>query len=517
VRRAGLTFAPEAGTQRLRDVINKNEDEERILETVDVAFSSGWNRIKLYFMIGLPTETDDDLEGIAHLVSKVRETARRRRSGARLNVSISPFVPKPHSPFQWERQDAPEETRRKESFLKERLRMRGLKLSLRDPDVSFLEGVMARGGRELSLVIEAAWKAGARFDGWTETFDFGIWRGAFEASGIEPVGYLSEIPTDAALPWDHIEGGASKAFLLEEREKAFRGETTPDCRLEGCFDCGACTDGGTARAMPPRVESRGRAEAPDGFGRRERRVRRARNDVALRCRVRYAKRQPLRFLSHLDVVRSLVRALAISGLPVAFSQGFNPHPKLSLGPPLPVGATGDSEFVDIEFTRAVGAEEIRSRLSPGLPDGIEILSVSPSASRASAAAQAVASEYLVGNIPGLQGIDEAGLTARMEAVRRLREATVSKGGREKTVKPADQILEFELVELEPLQLRVVLALNQEGAVRPVDVVRFLLEAGEGPPTGPPELATVHRRALYKKRMTGRPGLEPMAAGDYTSD
>ncbi|MCK4409834.1 MAG: TIGR03960 family B12-binding radical SAM protein, partial [Candidatus Eisenbacteria sp.] len=163
VRRPGLTFAPEAGTQRLRDVVNKNETEESILETVDIAFRSGWNRIKLYFMIGLPTETEEDLEGIVRLVSKVSSVARKRRKGARINVSISPFVPRAHTPFQWERQDTADETRRKEIFLRERLRReRSVKLATRDPEVSFLEGVMARGGRSLSEVVERAFHAGAR-------------------------------------------------------------------------------------------------------------------------------------------------------------------------------------------------------------------------------------------------------------------------------------------------------------------------------------------------------------------
>jgi len=533
VRRAGLTFAPEAGTQRLRDVVNKNETEESILRTVDIAFASGWNRIKLYFMIGLPTETEEDLKGIVRLVSKVSSVARKRRKGARIKVSVSPFVPRTHTPFQWERQDTPDETRRKETFLRDRLRReRSVKLATRDPDVSFLEGVMARGDRSLSDVVETAFRAGARFDGWTETFNFARWRRAFETAGVSPESFLEARDPGEPLPWDHLDGGPSREFLLAEREKALRAELTPDCRESGCFDCGACVAGGVARGaagreMPERPETP-TSTSRQGFGRRERKVRQG-NGNGTRWRVRYSKGAAVRFISHLDIVRAVLRALAISELPVVYTQGFNPHPKLSFGPPLPVGATGEAEFFDLEFTRALAMEEIEAKLGVGLPEGLRVLTVSALTSKRSPSAIAEGAEYVMSDVQGLKGLSTEEIEARIDALRRVREAEVPKGGGVKTVRPSEQILELVVVEagagtpwaapeavpgatleaaaaeLRPPALRAVLAIGKEGAMRPVDVVRLLAPE----PAVPPELARIHRTALLCRASGGRAGLEPV--------
>ena len=530
VRRAGLTFAPEAGTQRLRDVINKNETEESILETVDVAFASGWNRIKLYFMIGLPTETEEDLQGIVDLVSKVRSVARAHKKGARINVSISPFVPRAHTPFQWERQDLPSETRDKERFLREGLRrFKGIKLATRDPEVSFLEGVMARGDRALGPAVESAFRAGARFDGWTETFDFGRWRAAFAERSMVPEDYLAERPLDGPLPWDHIDAGPTHEFLLSERSKALAGEVTPDCREDGCFDCGACAPPGEARAAEGReMPARGAALTTAGdtgatFGRRDRKVRRGENGGE-RWRVRYAKGPEMRFVSHLDIVRSVLRAISMSGLPVVFTQGFNPHPKMSFGPPLPVGSTGDAEFFDLELTRQATGSEVERRLSEHMPEGLRVLSVASVSSKRSVSAMAEGAEYVVSGLRGLSGLSDSEVASRVDELRRTPEANVRKGERVKTIRPQDQILELEVLAGPDAEgrggtpgapgpagagagdrsLRVVLSLGNEGAMRPVDVVRLLTE-GSGEP---PELARVHRTALLRRSATTG-GLEPI--------
>jgi len=517
VRRSGLTFAPEAGTQRLRDVVNKNESEESILGTIDVAFASGWNRVKLYFMIGLPTETEEDLEGIARLVSKVRVAAWKRKKGARINVSVSPFVPRAHTPFQWECQDTPEETKAKERFLRDRLRQeRSIKLSTRDPEVSFLEGVMSRGGRSLGAVIEAAFRAGARFDGWTETFDFRRWRGAFEESGVEPERFLDARDPEAPTPWDHIDGGPTREFLLAERDKAGRAELTPDCREDGCFDCGACVGGTVARGaagreMPARADAgAGAGESARPYGRRERKVRRGDANVT-RWRVRYEKGEAVRFISHLDVMRALLRSLSQSGLPIVFTQGFNPHPKLSFGPPLPVGSTGVAEFFDMELTRAMPAGEIEPRLSEGLPAGLGVISVVPIVSKRSPSAIAEAAEYVIRDIQGLLGVSAEETGVRIDALMRLREVEVPKGERMKTLRPSEHILELEVVkggaegEDGSPMLRTVLSVGKEGALRPVDVIRLLTSEGGVAP----ELARIHRTALLRSQADGVPGLEPV--------
>jgi radical SAM family uncharacterized protein len=244
--RGGLTFAPEAGTQRLRDVINKNITEDDLLGAVRIAFEQGWHRLKLYFMIGLPTETDEDVKGIGEVVSRVLAIAREvtppaQRGSIRIAVSVSSFVPKAHTPFQWEGQLALDEVRERQRVLRESMPRKGVELHWHDPEVSFLEGTLARGGRELSRVIERAWRAGGGFDAWTETFSLERWTEAFEDEGIDPK-TLATKPRDPAapLPWDHISSGVEKPYLLVERDRALEGALTPDCSFGECTGCGVC-------------------------------------------------------------------------------------------------------------------------------------------------------------------------------------------------------------------------------------------------------------------------------------
>ncbi len=247
-RKSGLTFAPEAGSQRLRDVINKNVTEEDLLATVRHAFGSGWRRVKLYFMVGLPTEDDDDIRAIGSLVGRVLETAREtvspaERGSVRLSVSVSTFVPKAHTPFQWEPQISPVEIERRQSILRASMPRKGVELSWHDADVSFLEGVMARGDARIAEVVEAAWRKGARFDAWTERFDLDVWREAFAEVGVEPAEVSQrERVFGESLPWDVVSAGVSAEYLWRERERALAGETTPDCSFEGCTGCDACGD-----------------------------------------------------------------------------------------------------------------------------------------------------------------------------------------------------------------------------------------------------------------------------------
>jgi len=245
-RKSGLTFAPEAGTQRLRDVINKNVTEEDLIETVSRAFSAGWRRVKLYFMIGLPTETDEDILGIGGLVHRVQQAAREAvpasdRGSVRIGVSVSTFVPKAHTPFQWEGQIPTGEIVRRQGVLRSAMPRKGIDLSWHDADVSFLEGVVARGGREVAAAIESAWRAGARFDAWTEQFELAVWREAFAEAGLDPAAIASRsYQRDERLPWAHISSGVSERFLWLERERALTGTTTVDCSFDGCTGCDAC-------------------------------------------------------------------------------------------------------------------------------------------------------------------------------------------------------------------------------------------------------------------------------------
>jgi len=240
VRKTGLTFAPEAGTERLRRAINKNITDADVFDAAESAWRQGWKRIKFYFMIGLPTETDDDIVGIARLV---REVQRRARAGGRvrLDVSIgaSSFVPKAHTPFQWRAQASPSELERKLRLLREATRMPGVRLSWDDPAESQLEAALARGDRRLAPVIHEAWKAGARFDSWQECQRWDVWRSAFEKTGVDPAEFAGRRRAyGEVLPWDHIDSGVTKTYLKQEDERTLIEELTPDCRESRCHACG---------------------------------------------------------------------------------------------------------------------------------------------------------------------------------------------------------------------------------------------------------------------------------------
>ena len=243
VRKSGLTFAPEAGTQRLRDAINKNVTEEDLLRSCRTAFSGGWSSVKLYFMLGLPTETDEDVLGIADLAEKVyktwKEVTPNPRRGVTITVSTAWFVPKPHTAFQWEPQITMEEYQRRVKLLREHMRGRSIKYNWHDSQTSFLEAVFARGDRKVADVIETAWRQGAKFDAWSEYFDFDRWLAAFEACGVDPAFYANRTrEKDELLPWDVTSVGVTKNFLWRERERAYEAVITPDCRVQ-CTGCGA--------------------------------------------------------------------------------------------------------------------------------------------------------------------------------------------------------------------------------------------------------------------------------------
>lgn len=244
VKKTALTLAPEAGTQRLRDVINKGVTEDDLVRSVTDAFEQGWSAVKLYFMIGLPTETDEDVLAIAELARLVRRCyfsvpKERRAPGLRITVSASVFVPKNFTPFQWEAQLDAETVVRRQKLLRDALReVKGVDFKYHAPDVSFIEAVFARGDRRLADVLERAYRLGCRFDGWSDQFRYDLWLKAFEEIGLDPAFYaLRERPAGEVFPWDHLDCGVTKSFLAREREKAARGETTHDCR-KGCVGCG---------------------------------------------------------------------------------------------------------------------------------------------------------------------------------------------------------------------------------------------------------------------------------------
>ena len=269
-KKGGLTFAPEAGTQRLRDVINKNVSEDDLFGALDAAFAAGWRRCKLYFMIGLPTETDDDIKGIASLAQRAYDRMKaavppEQRGSIRVSVSCALFVPKAQTPFQWDGQIAPEEALRRVNLLRHSVKYRAVDVHWHDPATSFVEAVMSRAGREGAAWVEAAWRRGARFDAWTECFSEQAWREAADEVGIDPaVIAQTSYPVDRVMPWAHISTGVSTRFLARERKLAERGRTTPDCTFGSCSGCGACPSLDAANELArPRVSS-GSQERAEG-------------------------------------------------------------------------------------------------------------------------------------------------------------------------------------------------------------------------------------------------------------
>jgi len=365
VRKTGFTIAPEAGTQRLRDVINKGITGEEILTTATRIFEAGWNLVKLYFMIGLPTETDQDLDGIVDLARSIAKLNNRKQ----VTVSISTFVPKSHTPFQWEAQDSAEEILRKQRYLMDRLRVRNIKCKCHNHHLSLLEGVFARGDRQLGSLLLEAHKLGAGFEAWSEHFKPELWEQAFCNAGIDQDAYLKARPLDAPLPWDHIRCGVNRQFLALERERALAVQTTSDCRRSECQGCGVCDNlnahleiATSAKAASQKFDIEPAPEAPA-------------DDTTARYRINYAKTGPARFLSHLEITRVFSRALRRARLPLKFSCGFHPMPKITFHSALPVGLESEEEWCDVLLLSEVSPANIVERCTPLFPEGITFLGV----------------------------------------------------------------------------------------------------------------------------------------------
>lgn len=406
VRRTGLTFAPEAGSDRLRRVINKPLDEEQLLRNLASVFAEGWDLVKLYFMLGLPTETDADVEAIGRLVRRLLDAGRSggtSRRGPRFNLGLNLFVPKPHTPFQWEPQLPREEAQRRWQALARVLpRTIGLPRDrrLRDElDRSYLEAVLARGDRRLWPAILRAWELGARFDSWGDQFRFGLWEQAFRETGTDPDRYaLAVRPLDAPLPWDHLQVGVTRAFLEAEHRRSLAGETTPDCRLEGpCRQCGAREPGTCPLPAAPPL-NQAAVPAPAAGPRPER--------EAVRLRLRYRKTGDLRFVGHLDLVNLFRRAARRAGLPLHYSVGFHPQPSLAFGPPLSLGYVGLAEWVDLGLDQWRDPREMMPALNAKLPAGLQVEACREvPLSTPALSEQIQAGEYLL-QFPGREGLGD---------------------------------------------------------------------------------------------------------------
>ncbi|MBK8264668.1 MAG: TIGR03960 family B12-binding radical SAM protein [Nannocystis sp.] len=578
---SGLTFAPEAGTQRMRDVINKNVSDEDILASARRIFERGYDRIKMYFIMGLPTETEEDVVGIAETGNRVREVAREMRVARMptVTVSVSQHVPKPHTPFQWAAMESVEDLYGKIDLLKGLARRYKLSLKTHAPRESWLECLFARGDRRMGEALELAYRAGARFDGWKEVFSFDRWLAALQAAGIEPERYTRTIPVDARLPWDHLDMGLDPDFLASEYRKALKGRSSPPCgkpfgakvhhtneadaaaeqRRLVCYDCGIACDMSEMRgerlvalrelnrlrearqereaaaaeawalaaddaedledgtADPPllgeefipaeRLVSRVKEGRPSGLtgltGRSNLAADSAFKEAAeapySRARVFFTKQGAMAFMGHLDLLRVIPRMLRRAGLEVAFTRGFNPVPRMSFGPALPLGTAALEEVVEIDLIvadaladmtggwsaaqRAEIGAALEARLRAVAPPGLEIVGlrlVGPGEKRIGE--MIAAAEYAVTLDPEGVAAAEQKLMASLAAaelpvVRR----SGGKPGRSKNEAPRvvdarGRILSARVDrERGALMLRLNLG-SGDGGARPREVVEGLLGA-----------------------------------------
>jgi radical SAM family uncharacterized protein/radical SAM-linked protein len=339
VRKSGFTFAPEAGSQRLRNVINKEISEADILSAVDRAMSSGWTSMKLYFMIGHPTENTTDLEELALLINKIRDILRRYPGRRSVTASFSPFVPKGHTPFQWERQDTIEDTRRKLAWLRKRLKGRGVDVRHHDSGETAIEGIISRGGREIAAVIEGAWRRGARFDGWSEHCSPGYWIEALQDNGLTLEDVFRERGEQEELPWEIVSYAIDRSYFRKERKKAYQAGVTAECKNVRCSACGVCDFQALHNILAAPATKPVSQQAPAVL----------QGVPGTTVRLRYSKGEAVRFISHLDLMRELERTLRRARVPVLYSEGYAPRPRMSAGPPLALGWTSDSEWIDLEL------------------------------------------------------------------------------------------------------------------------------------------------------------------------
>jgi radical SAM-linked protein len=399
-RRTGLTFAPEAASPRLRALINKWIPDEDLLGMATKAYESGWRHVKLYFMIGLPTERDDDVEAIADLCLRTLEKGREVRRDAHVNLGVSTFVPKPFTPFQWAPQLDRPETHRRQGLLREAFRgTRGVKFGRHNPAETWLEGLVTRADRRAADLIEAAFRQGARLDAWGEHLDVAAWERAIEETGFDVADALRERDLDERLPWDHIDVMIPKSWFREDWERAVQLMHAPDCRHSQCHRCGVidverelcahmlrnaiagAKEEGTwtpkKRSSETDPMARAATTAPLG-ARLESKggpIRPEEPPPVQKLRFRVARQGELRFLSHLETMRAWIRSLRRARAPLAYSQGFHPHPRVAFSCALPTGEVSVGDYMDVVLVEREDPAAFLVRLAGVLPEGLGVLSV----------------------------------------------------------------------------------------------------------------------------------------------
>jgi radical SAM family uncharacterized protein/radical SAM-linked protein len=373
-KKSGITFAPEAATPRLRALIDKWIPDEELLQTTGSVYARGWNKVKLYFMIGHPTETDEDVEAIGHLARRVLENGRKVQPRAQVNVGVSTFVPKPFTPFQWERQIDMEETKHRQAILRKMLNVRGIRFRPHEAENSWLEGIVSRGDRKVGELFELAWKEGCRLDGWHEHFDFSKWERAVEKWGQDQAHLLRERSVDEPLPWDHIDIFITKQFLKDDLHKAkskmLKEALTSDCR-NGCHVCGVIEEDKKLCNTMIQTYKKGEKETLSWIPKPKPKTLWEAPDTG-RMRFHFAKGEEVRLLSHLELQNAMVRTMRRAGIPTSFSSGYSPHMKLALGDALPVGMSSDGEYGDVRLQGPIDAAAFVQRVNESCSAGVRV-------------------------------------------------------------------------------------------------------------------------------------------------
>ncbi len=490
-RTSGLTFAPEAGTQRMRDIINKGLTNEELWRGIKTAYEQGWNKVKLYFMIGLPGETDADVIGIAETVHWLQQECRTL-GGKRLEVTltISNFTPKPHTPFQWHSVSTAEFLRKQDLLRQEFRRMRGVKANFTDVRISAMEDFVGRGDRRLAPVVRRAWELGAGMDSWWESLDraFGAWTQAIAESDLSwkyrqvesgewnvMDGTSTDLDArlDAPLPWDFLDTGIDKNWLKEDLKLALAAATVPDCSFEGCSHCGVCgVDFGHNIVVAP-------LPIPAFAGHFSPNI-----DRVQRLRLWMGKMGDMALVSHLDLLRLFDRAVRRADLPISFTGGYHPGPRISPANALTLGYTSESEIVDFELTEVMDPEEFRERLTAQLPADLPIYRIEPVAVKAPSASQLLdQAEYILRlgltsssdpEVP-LQGSDWQQWISEILAAEEIEWEHTTKKGKVKWVNLRDRLFELEQVEVSTdaltCTLRVLGSCRHDGTLlRPTHIL-----------------------------------------------
>lgn len=464
VRKTGFTIAPEAGSQRLRDVINKNISEKEIIDTVQNAFYLGWQVIKLYFMIGLPTETDDDLKALVDLVKNLRKIKGAGRRRGKINVSVATFIPKSHTPFQWAPQISPAESRSKINWIHNQLKIPGIQFKWQDPNVSQLEGLWARGDRRLGRLLIAAYNKGCKFDGWSDKFNYGLWQEAIVEEEVDAE-FFTVRPRDVAepLPWDYIDNRVSRSFLKQEWANALEQKLIEDCRGGLCHQCGTCDfekiEPRTYGALDERSFSACESPpAPDA-------------DFQSLC-VFYSKQNQAKYFGHLEMVNIFLRALKRAGITVKYTQGFHPKPKISFDDPLPIGIESEQERFILSVPGSVNPATVTRSLNSHLPEGLVITSsqfAAPGFRRQPAGA----------NVYRVTLRDGKFNEENLRSFKNSSEVTISRSNRKgklKKINLKDMVTNIELVDSK--QLQVALSAETGKTLRPAQILGPIFDIKE---------------------------------------